>query len=95
MHNRLYLDMTLDATIMDTYPDNGLLPGIEDCIFEDNTLSSTVIFEEETAGFTEHPAQMMTKNDDKSEGPLLFMEKWGFLMLMALKLVARHQWHQL
>ena len=28
-YNRLYVDIPLDRTIMNTYPDNGLLPGLE------------------------------------------------------------------
>jgi hypothetical protein len=38
---------------MDPYPDDGLLPGIEDCIIQDNEISadSDTVFLEETAGF--------------------------------------------
>ena len=53
-YNRLYLDIALDSNIMDTYPDHGLLPGIEHRVFENHTSDSSEIFAEETAGFSEH-----------------------------------------
>lgn len=39
-YNHLYSDIHLDSAIMDDYPDDGLLPGIEHCVFEDFTEKS-------------------------------------------------------
>ena len=38
-HNRLYTDINLDRMTMDTYPENGLLPSIEDQIVIVSTIS--------------------------------------------------------
>ena len=63
---------------MNTYPDNGLLPGLEHRVFENHTLNPVKIFTEETAGFSEHPAQLMKVGDDLGcDTPLLMMEKMG------------------
>ena len=51
-HNRLYLDIPLNPNIMNAYPDDRLLPGLEHRIFENHTLESSEIFAEETAGFS-------------------------------------------
>jgi hypothetical protein len=52
-HNRLYHNICLDRSIMDSYPDDDLLPGIEDRIFEDHDADAAHTFEEETSGFTQ------------------------------------------
>ena len=62
---------------MDTYPENGILPGIEDRVFQDHVLNSSDTFLEETAGFAEHPAQMMNDNKHNSDTPSLLMERMG------------------
>ena len=70
-HNRLYFDIPLDSNIMDTYPDDELLPGLEHHIFENHTLESSEIFAKETTSFFKNPAQLM--NDGTSDTPLLMM----------------------
>ena len=57
-HNRLYALIPLDLRAMDLYPDDGLLPGIEDCIIQDDEICADTVFLEETAGFSEHPAEL-------------------------------------
>ena len=91
-HNRLYMDIPLDATIMDSYPDNGLLPGLKDRIFENHIdqHDSDSLFAEETAGFTEHPSQLINgyeQND--SDPPLLMMEKMGVSDVDGFKISGR------
>ena len=80
-YNRLYIDIPLDSTIMNTYPDNGLLPQIEHRIFEDHETNASSTFAEETAGFAEHPAQLIIFDDkhgsDSSESSTLLLEKMG------------------
>ena len=89
-YNRLYLDIALDSNILDTYPDHGLLPGIEHRVFENHTPDSSKIFAEETAGFSKHPAQLMTDaSDGSSDIPLLLMEKMGVSDVDGFKISGR------
>lgn len=48
----------------DLYPENGILPGLCDHVVEDNELNAKIIFEEETAGFEEHPASLLQPASD-------------------------------
>jgi hypothetical protein len=75
-HNRLYIDIPLDSTIMDLYPDDDLVPGLRDCIFEDHVTNVEEIFAEETAGFSKHPAQLINSTLN-STTPVLLLEKMG------------------
>ena len=89
-YNRLYVDIALDSNILDTYPDHGLLPGIEHRVFENHTPDSSEIFAEETAGFSEHPAQLMTDGSDgSSDIPHLLMEKMGVSDVDGFKISGR------
>ena len=66
---------------MNTYPDNGLLPQIEHRIFEDHETNASSTFAEETAGFAEHPAQLIFNDkhgSDSSKPSTLLLEKMGF-----------------
>ena len=79
-HNRLYADIPLDPTIMNTYPDNGLLPQIKHRIVEDHETNASSTFAEETAGFAEHPAHLIFDDkhgSDLSESSTLLLEKMG------------------
>jgi hypothetical protein len=58
-HNHLYRNIPLNNTLMDLYPDDDFLPGVDDCAFEDHNTDAHTTFTEETLGFTQHPAQMM------------------------------------
>jgi hypothetical protein len=78
-HNRLlYVDIPLDRTILDSYPDNDLLPGmpVEHRIsgFQDHNLDSSDTFAEETTGFTEHPAQTIKLEEDNERGASLLLQ---------------------
>ena len=70
-YNRLYVNIPLDSSIMDAYPDDDILPGIEHRIFEDHNTDVAKIFTEETAGFAEHPAQLMNNISDSKTSSLL------------------------
>lgn len=68
----------------DLYPENGILPGLCDHVVEDNELNAKIIFEEETAGFEEHPASLLQPasdhaTDDTADGleSVPFLEKMG------------------
>jgi hypothetical protein len=73
-NNKIYLDMPLDKSIMDLYPDDGPLPDLEAAIIHDNSLDAKQVFLEETAGFSEHPAELIHADDNQ---PQIFLEKMG------------------
>ena len=78
--NRLYIDIPLDSTIMDSYPDDGLLPDIEHRIFEDHETDPLRIFAEETAGFAEHLAELLNEDSphfESSHSSTFLVEKMG------------------
>jgi hypothetical protein len=75
-HNRLYRDIPLDESIMDLYPEDGMLPGLEQGIFDDINMDADRVFAEETAGFSEHPAEML-KADPDTKSPVILLEKMG------------------
>ena len=74
-NNRLYVDMILDPDIMNQYPDDNTLPGLEHAVFEDHKTHVGTVFAEETAGFSEHPADIIHTN--KSCEPFVLLEKMG------------------
>ena len=95
-NNRLYKSITLDSNIMDTYPDDDLLPDIQHCIFEDNNTNTTETFAEETSGFEHHPAEIVSdeNSDSHDSTSLLLLEKWASLIWIVLKLVVELQPHE-
>jgi hypothetical protein len=58
-HNILYAGIMLDQTIMDSYPDDGPLPGLCDAVVQDHELDAHTVFDIEMAGFTPHPAELL------------------------------------
>jgi len=56
-HNHLYTHIPIDKDILDMYPEDDSLPGIENHIVENNEIHSKYVFSEETAGFSDHHAQ--------------------------------------
>lgn len=83
-HNRLYADIPLDSDILNLYPDDGVIPGLGDCVVEDNELVASAVFEEETAGFESHPVALLLDPGDSStssttdeEKEITLLEKMG------------------
>ena len=76
-HNLLYLDMHLDKKILDLYPEDDILPGIAENVVEDHVSDVSQIFLEETAGPSEHPAELLKDPISKSDEPFVFLEKVG------------------
>lgn len=87
-HIRVLDNLKLIQVPHPLYPDDGVLPGIEDCIIHDNNISAETIFLEETAGFSEHPAELFwaasLDNDtpimtqkDQDESDAIFIEWTG------------------
>ena len=56
-------------------PDSDVLPGIDKWVVHDTTLDAKQTFDDESAGFSDHPA-LQVKQDD-GEDPVLFLEKLG------------------
>jgi len=78
-NNRLYHDISLDKRTMDLYPDDDYLPGIKGTVIHDNQADAKDVFKEETAGLSEHPAELLhppTGSSD-TEPPDTMIEKTG------------------
>ena len=76
-HNLCYLDMLLDKTIIDQYPEDGILPGIENNVVEDHSSDMSSIFLVETTGPSEHPAELLKDPQSESVEPFVFLERVG------------------
>ena len=78
INNPLYAHVTLDSNILDQYPEDDMLPGIDERVVESNTGLEDTIFEAETAGLSEHPSSLVG-NDPTSDNnfPIVFLEKTG------------------
>ena len=74
-NNPPYQGITLDQRHVELYPDSDVLPGIDKRVVHDTTLDAKQTFDDETAGFSDHPA-LQVKQDD-GEDPVLFLEKLG------------------
>jgi hypothetical protein len=62
-HNQLYMDMEFDETVMNMYPEDDILPCLEEKTIQDHDLDAQKVFEDETAGFSNHPASVFHKKD--------------------------------
>ena len=51
------------------------MPGIDKRVVHDTTLNAKQTFDDETAGFSDHPALQVGQDD--GEGPVIFLEKLG------------------
>ena len=58
MHNRLYKDILLDECMMELYPIDDYLPGVEQIVIHDERFDVEDMFKEETSGMSEHPAEL-------------------------------------
>jgi len=85
-HNSLYAMIPLDLHALSLYPDDGLLPGIEDRVIQDREISAEAVFLEETAGFSEHPAELFRTsslendallNPDEDHNDNILIERTG------------------
>ena len=66
-HNPLYQGI-IEQRHANLYPDNDVLPGIDNCVIHDTTLDVKQTFDEETAGFANPPALQVTQ--EGTEGPV-------------------------
>jgi hypothetical protein len=74
----LYADIPLDEEIRNMYPEDGMVPGIEEGVFEDHDIEVKKVFSNETAGFYKHPADLIC-GDHVSTTPIVFFGKDGCL----------------
>ncbi|KAH9834902.1 uncharacterized protein C8Q71DRAFT_710536 [Rhodofomes roseus] len=77
--NRLYEQILLDQSNIDQFPDDGVLPGVDAQFIQDIHQKSDEIFQEETAGFTEHPAEAFMHDNSKhaDDQPTVLLEHTG------------------
>ncbi|KAG1733091.1 hypothetical protein EDD22DRAFT_788128 [Suillus occidentalis] len=68
-HNHMYAHIKLDESIMNLYPQDGTLPGLQDRVVEDHELNPQAVVAMETAGFSSHPADLMRAPDDSTSQP--------------------------
>ena len=87
-HNHLYADIPLDEEIMNKYPEDGPVPGVNEGVFEDHDTDVKTIFSNETAGFSEHPADLV-HGDHNSTMPIVLLEKMGVSDPEGAKLTGR------
>src|SRR5882762_1900294 len=76
-HNLHYMNMPLDKSILDEYSEDDALPSIKNNIVEDNISDSSWIFLDETAGPSEHTAEMLKDSHTNTNEPFVFLEKVG------------------
>jgi len=83
-HNQLYASIPLDMDILSLYPDDDILPGLSEGVVEDHDLDIDKVFQDETAGFSIHPAELlhdeeMSPNSLSSEDQpsVVMLEKMG------------------
>ncbi|KAG2137456.1 uncharacterized protein EDB93DRAFT_1253709 [Suillus bovinus] len=70
-HNRLYSSVTLDLDILSLYPEGDVLPGLCDCVVEDHKLDPITVFEQETAGFSDHSAALLNCGDSDTQSVMV------------------------
>ena len=77
-HNKLYAKISLDRSAIELYPEDGYLPGIENRVVCDRESVVGEVFGEETAGMSEHPAELLRSSGTSgSEPPTVMIEKMG------------------
>ncbi|KAG2104978.1 hypothetical protein BD769DRAFT_1393359 [Suillus cothurnatus] len=62
------------------YPENGAVPGIGACVIYDHESDVHTVFAEETAGFSDHPAEMFASSgasDNLKDEPAVLLESMG------------------
>lgn len=77
LNNILYADIEIDHAILDLYPNDGFIPGLEDRVIHDSISNPNEIFTEENAGLSEHPAELLYINDDGHSDNTVMLEKMG------------------
>ncbi len=66
-HNRLYFEIPYDEALLNLYPEDGIMPGLENRIINVMDADPEKLFVEETAGFSEHPAAIFRKPENERD----------------------------
>jgi len=92
-HNRLYKNIGIDENLINLYPIDGILPGIDQKILYDHESNGDQIFAQESAGFSDHPATEFVNNskmqDHESIDTEVMLEKMGVSDPESVKLSGR------
>jgi hypothetical protein len=77
-HNRLYENIDIDLTRLTMFPDDDLLPGVNERVIEHHVSDPSSLLSEESAGFSAHPAEEFDSHLPTSENHVPnFVEKLG------------------
>lgn len=76
-NNILYKDITLSESILDLYPDQDMLPGVNDRVIQSNTGIEHILFEDESAGYTDHPSLPITDSVSTDNSTTILIDKLG------------------
>lgn len=78
-NNELYSDIAIDAEVLKLYPESGSLPGLTDRVIYGHLSpeENQRIYEEETAGMSEHASSLMFEDNPMSTKVESFIEKTG------------------
>lgn len=74
-HNPLYYHIPLSLINLEQYPDDGILPGVEERVILNESPADKENFVQETAGLDDHPAdQVQSLGNDET---MIFLEQMG------------------
>lgn len=78
-NNEMYSDIAVNEEVLRLYPESGSLPGLKDRVVYGNLTpeESQRMYEEETAGMSEHASSLMFDNNPKPMKVESFIEKTG------------------
>lgn len=75
--NHLYSEIPISESSINLYPDDGALPGIGERVIHDTLLVPEVLFDQETAGFSAHPAAVIRQTDSSESKNEVMLEHMG------------------
>ena len=87
--NPLYANITLEARNADLYPDDDILPGLEQQVVHDTESDVKKTFDEETAGIDDHPALNLSSKYGETDQSIIFLEQMGVSDPESVKLQGR------
>jgi hypothetical protein len=73
-HNHLYSHIDIDEQVFSLYPDDDVMPGLPERVIFNVHSDPASLFEMETTGMQEHPAENVDGSQDKCD---IFMDKFG------------------
>jgi hypothetical protein len=73
-HNHLYSHVDIDEQVLSLYPDDDVMPGLPERVIFNASSDPASLFQTETAGMQEHPAENVDSVQDDGD---IFMDKFG------------------